>query len=562
MTSEKKIKFKLLEENIPKESGLYDYLANKKETMSLDRASNIYKKKQNKVPEIRKVNKGKFPLPMLILPPIILSEGTVKRVIPPLGLAYIAGELKSENIPYEILDCVVEGPENEEPLPNKNWSYGLPLDKIKSRIEKTMPDVVFLSIVYSSDLPSLYKVAELVKEIDNQIIVVAGGIHSSIYPNEVFEEANENGIIIDYIIRGEGEKRAVEFLNNLNDGFVDTNSDGLCGITESHMFINHQIEVIENLDKMPFPDYTQLPMEKYFSFNVPFSPFPRGKRVMQVYTSRGCPVGCTFCASTNFNKKFRSRSPDNIIDEIKLYKKLFNIDEIQFADDNLTFDRKRSIELFTKLKELNLQWCTPNGIMINTLNKDLIDLMIDSGMYQITLSIDSGSEKVLKEEHRKPVDLSKVPDLAEYLGKRNILVHATLVVGMPNETVKDIKDGFKFVENIYLNSIGVFIAQALPGSELYEKVYQGRDKEKKVARHIDTARALHKVSTIKTEILEKLIADFLYKINKKLKKRDPVAWLEKYSKHKDRLSLITIGSAAPNSDGIIQAAEPAPNELF
>ena len=102
----------------------------------------------------------------------------------------------------------------------------------------------------------------------------------------------------------------------------------------------------------------------------------------------------------------------------------------------------------------------------------------------------------------------------------------------------------------------------MPGSELYEKVYQGRDSEKKMARHIDTARALHKVSPIDTPVLEKLISDFLYQVNKKLKARDPLSWQKKYEKHKDRLSKITIGSAAPNSDGIIKAAEPAPNELF
>ena len=71
----------------------------------------------------------------------------------------------------------------------------------------------------------------------------------------------------------------------------------------------------------------------------------------------------------------------------------------------------------------------------------------------------------------------------------------------------------------------------MPGSELYEKVYQGRDKEK-MARHIDTARALHKVSPIDTPVLEKLIADF-HQVNKKLKARDPLS-AKKYEKHKDR----------------------------
>ena len=108
-----KIKYRLLDENIPKSSGLYSYLANKKETTSLSNAATIFKRLNKFIP-LKKRSENRFPLPMLILPPIILSEGTVKRVIPPLGLAYIAGTLKEHDINYEILDCVVEGPDNEE----------------------------------------------------------------------------------------------------------------------------------------------------------------------------------------------------------------------------------------------------------------------------------------------------------------------------------------------------------------------------------------------------------------------------------------------------------------
>ena len=110
--SEKKIKYKLLDENIPKTSELYDYLSNKRETTSLDNAKTMFQKKKDLIPIVKR-SSSRFPLPMLILPPIILSEGTVKRVIPPLGLAYMAGTLKDKKIPYEILDCVVEGPEHE-----------------------------------------------------------------------------------------------------------------------------------------------------------------------------------------------------------------------------------------------------------------------------------------------------------------------------------------------------------------------------------------------------------------------------------------------------------------
>ena len=553
------IKYKDLEKNIPKDNELYDYLSNKNETMLKIEVANANAKNLKKY---RCAYKD-FPKPLLIMPPITLSEGTVKRVIPPLGLAYIGGMLKREGIKYNILDCVVEGIKTEKKISNGMWVYGLDDLSIKKKIKQYKPDIVALSIVYSSDLYMLYKVAKIIKSVDKHIVVVAGGIHCTIYPREVLNESIYNKEpLIDFIIRGEGEYRFVDFLNNISKGIIDINADGLCGYYNGKIFINNQRATIENLDNLPLPDYESLPMEKYFQFNVPFSPFPRGKRVMQVYTSRGCPIGCTFCASTNFNKKYRSRSPESVISEIKYYIDNYNIDEIQFADDNLTFSKKRSIKLFSLLEDLNIQWCTPNGIMINSLTKGVIDQMIQSGLYQITMSIDSGSKRVLEEDHRKPVNLQRVPDFVNYLKSKNVLIHGTLVIGMPSETLEEIDEGFEYVFGVNLDSVGVFIAQALPGSELYEKTIQNTGMSRAGGRLIDTAQSLHTISNIPKDILEKKIADFIYKYNQIVKYRDPVAWESKYSAHKGRLAHITIGNAAPNTDGIRQANQPTPNETF
>jgi len=556
------IKYKDLDENIPKDSELYDYLSHKNETMD--------QSNHERSTDIRKQNLKRYsssynspPKSLLIMPPITLSAGTVKRVIPPLGLAYIGGVMEKEGLEFEILDCVVEGLDVEKEISYGMWIYGIDNLTIENRIREYNPDVVAISILYSSDLKSLYNIARIAKKVNNNIVVVAGGIHCTIYPREVLQESNNNGApIIDFVIRGEGEYRFIEFLKNINIGLIDINSDGLCGYYNGQRFINNQIARIEDLDALPFPAYHKLPMEKYFQFNIPFSPFPRGTRVMQIYTSRGCPIGCTFCASTNFNKKYIARNPENIVNEIQHYIDKYNIDEIQFADDNLTFSKSRSLELFRLLKKLNIQWCTPNGIMINTLTDELLKSMFLSGLYQITLSIDSGSEKVLKEDHRKPVKLGSIPDLINCLKENKILIHGTVVIGMPNETIEDIEDGLRFISDLELDSVGIFIAQALPGSELYETAVQSMLMTRLSGRVIDTAKSVHTLSKIPKDVLEKKIHDFLYRYNKIIKARDPEKWNIKYGLHKDRLPFITIGKATPNSDGIIKASQPTPNEIL
>ncbi|WP_299491116.1 Sden_1168 family B12-binding radical SAM P-methyltransferase [uncultured Shewanella sp.] len=538
-----------LEKNIPQKSALREYLGTKDETSSTpcSRKAPKYQSLGSKSNKALSV--------LLVLPPMCMYEGAVKRLIPPLGLCYIAANLLKFNHKVDILDCIVEGYNTETLIAPKIYRLGITETEFAARIKNSEHDVICFSMIYSSDIDNLYQYAKIVKQVASEKIVVAGGMHASIYPERFIKDAGyyNDKPIIDFVIRGEGEFRLIELIKDLQQGRVNVHSDGLVGWSEDELFINPQYEQIQDLDDLPFPAYHKLPLEKYFHHNVPFSPYPRGNRVMQIYTSRGCPIGCTFCSSTNFNKAYRGRSVENVIEEIKYYQKKYGIDEIQFADDNLTFDKKRSIALFNELEKLNIKWCTPNGIMLNTLDEQVLDAMIRSGLYQITLSLDSGNADTLKEKHRKPVKLQRVPILMDYLQKREILMHGTLVVGMPGETIEEIEKGFKYVEKLPFNSINVFIAQALPGSELFEVSLQNGSISYEGSLYIDTAQSTLKLTDIDGSTLERIVEAFLDDYNQKIYQRDPVAWKKKYKEHQARMSTICIGKASANTASIIKA---------
>jgi anaerobic magnesium-protoporphyrin IX monomethyl ester cyclase len=391
--------------------------------------------------------------------------------------------------------------------------------------------------------------------VNPETIVIAGGMHASIYTQRFLEDSMTGRPLVDFVIRGEAEIRLPAFLRNLELGRIDLHQDGLAGWWNGRIFINPQYEQITNLNSLPLPAYHKVPLEKYFAHNVPFSPYPRGKRVMQLYTSRGCPVGCTFCASTNFMKAYRARSVDNVISEIQYYRQQYGIDEIQFADDNLTFDRKRAMELFEKMVPLNVPWCTPNGTMVNTLDRPLLERMIDSGLYQITLSVDSGNAKTLRHKHRKPVDLTRLPDLMAYLDSRNVLMHGTVVVGMPGESEEDIEEGFRFIEGLPFHSINVFIAQAIPGSELFERSIASGTITYEAALHIDTARSTLHLSSINAQRLEQLVEQFLERYNRQIRERAPTAWERKYGLYKERMQSICVGTPSANTSKIFHATD-------
>ena len=275
----------------------------------------------------------------LVSPAITIPKGMAKRCIPPLGLSYIAAYLEKKSIDVQMFDCVVEGYNHEVYSEGDLMTYGMPVEKAAKTILKQNPDIIGMSVLFSTDLDNLFKLSLAIKSISPKVIIVVGGLHPTIYPMDIFNICKDNNkSCIDFIIRGEGEKRLYELISDLKMKRVNTNMDGLCGYINNNIFINNQFDTIADLDSIPFPAYHLLPMDKYFSINVPFSPVPKGKRVIQILTTRGCPIGCSFCSSTNMYKKYRMRSVNNVIDEILFFKEKYAIDEVQFADDNIFFN--------------------------------------------------------------------------------------------------------------------------------------------------------------------------------------------------------------------------------
>jgi len=464
---------------------------------------------------------------LLVYPPLTIPQYMQKRCMPPLGLAYIASALEDDGVDVDIIDCCVEGYETES-VAFGLLTYGLDSSAFRNRISGSSPDVVGFSVPFSSSVKIVCSMASVVKGIYPNSVVVVGGLHPTLYPEDIFELAGDS---VDWVIRGEGEHRFVEFVGLLKTGQLSKRFDGLVGRSGSVETYSGKRNRIIDLDQLGYPAYHLLPMEKYFNINVPFSPVPKGDRVLPILASRGCPIGCSFCASTNMWSSHIVRSASNVIDEVKQWVDVYGIDEIQFADDNLTLNKKHFRELVSDIGELGIFWCTPNGVMINSLCPDLISEMADSGMYQITLSVDSGSILTLRDLHHKPVDLDRVPSLIEAADKAGVFTHGTLVVGMPGESIESIKDSLNFVlSEFHFTSIAAFVASPIPGSMLYQEVLdKGYIRSKHDAWDTDTTRMGFN-SDIDPDDLVDLIMGFQDAFAKKARQRNPEFYDRKYDK--------------------------------
>lgn len=400
---------------------------------------------------------------LLVLPPSTLYPGDVHFAAFPLGIGYLAAILERDGHEVNVLDSVIE---DQTVKRNRNGTFhvGLSWGTIERTIREISPDMLGISCSYSVDFKNARKIAEIAKKI-SRIPVVIGGAHSSALPHETLKDAN-----IDYVAIGEGEDTLSLLLKRIEDGKKPSGIDGLGYKQNGEAIVQPKKRYIERLDELPLPARHLFPMNKYIhnrrvhGFQLKRTPYTT------MITSRGCPNRCVFCTiHTIWGRKWRFRDPMKVVDEIEHLVKEYGIEEIHFEDDNISLSKARMARICDEIinRKLDISWATPNGISVNTLDRDLILKMKRSGCYRLFLAIESGNQFVLDHVVKKGLSLEKVKRVNRILKEVDIEVNGCFVIGLPGETRKDIQDTIDFARSLNLDSVTFSIATPYPGSELY-----------------------------------------------------------------------------------------------
>jgi anaerobic magnesium-protoporphyrin IX monomethyl ester cyclase len=407
---------------------------------------------------------------LLLFPPAYtIKSARDINPLPPIGIGMLASILEKNNYQVGILDCLVRGwDQEEETLANKDIvRVGMTDDQIEEYIKEFKPDVVGVSCMFSVQHKVYPQIFAAIKSANANIITVAGGAHVTVCSKEVLEDPN-----CDYVISGESEESLVDFLEVLQGRKTFESVDGLGWVKENTDYvINPKLKWIEDLDSLPFPAYHLIGLEQYFGLESSHG-IRHEKEYAPIVTSRGCPAKCTFCSANKmFGYKFRTRSAQNVLDELWFLKKTYGIKEIMFEDDNVTASRKHCTELFQMMidQKIDLRWDTPNGVGMWTLTDDIIDLMKEAGCVKINFPIESGDQEILKNVIKKPLDLKRTKNLFKRCQDIGLDYGTFLVVGMPGEKIEDIWTSFKFCAEVGSYSPHVSVATPYPGTELYEQ---------------------------------------------------------------------------------------------
>jgi len=378
-------------------------------------------------------------------------------LVPPVGLGYLATSLRNNGHEASIIDCT---------LNKVNYN------SFRNYINSFKPDAVAFQ-VFSSDLPVVQEYINIIKKIDKNIITIAGGPHVSAVPYDSIKFFKG----LDYGFVGEAELGVVKLLECIKNKKELSLVPGLVYKDNDKITVNPSY-FERDLDKLGFPAWDLLDPRKYPE--TPQGGFAKAFPIALIQSTRGCPYNCTFCSGAKVNgKMLRYRSVEHVIKELKMLKEKYGVKEFHMIDDNFTLNKDYVTKFCNALlrEKLNLFWATPNGIRLDTLDRNVLKLMKKAGCYAVSVGIESGSDRVLK-LMKKHLDTKNIREKIGLIHEVGLRVTGLFILGYPDETVKEIKKTAKFARKLKIDraQFGCFLP--LPGTEIYYELVRRKEIKK------------------------------------------------------------------------------------
>ena len=421
----------------------------------------------------------------LINPPNRVPEkwawGHAANVFQPLGLGYIASLLEKHGYRVSIIDALGLGWRNIHKIDRGYLYAGLSFEGIAEKLGNENPDLIGISIPFSSQAKVVFELAAFIKSNNKNSLIVLGGPHVSVRPEECL--CSEG---VDLVVVGEGEYTMLELSEALVNKKDIQHVRGIIYKKDGKFINTGKRDFISVLDALPFPARHLLPMEEYFNA----AKAGRTSRHMNgkwssIITSRGCPFDCVFCCiALSMGKKWRSRSPENVLGELKTLKEEYKIKCMDFEDDNLTLDLKRAETIFDMMitSKLNIEWETPNGVRADRLSEEMLRKMKKAGCRRLYISPESGDQRIVNEVIGKKLDLDDVRRVVKLCRKIGIKVTCSFIIGLIGETRENLAKTIEFsreLKRLGADRFGFAIATPYYGTYLcqqaLEKGYLSKD---------------------------------------------------------------------------------------
>ena len=349
----------------------------------------------------------------------------------PLGLGYLVSSLRQEfgheHIEFKIVDRQIE-----------------------EQIKTFKPHIVGITSV-SQNYNRAIEYARVAKKYS--LPVVIGGVHISALPSTLTSD-------MDVGVIGEGEDTIVELFDLFakKGSFDRKELAKIEGVVfrdaEKRIIITEPRKAIEPLDRIPFPSRDL--------FNI--------KQSTYMFTSRGCPYRCTFCASCRFWGRVRFFSAEYVVKEIKELINKYNVKKITFWDDLFVANKERLKKMLVLMKKEGILGKVRFGCNIrsNLVADDLISLIKKMNVKSVGMGLESGSPNSLKYLKGDNICINDHINAINTLRKFGIKLHTGFIIGSPKEAREDILQTLAFIKENKIKRFNIYVLTPYPGTPVWE----------------------------------------------------------------------------------------------
>jgi len=372
---------------------------------------------------------------------------------PPLGTLYAASYLRQHGYEVALFDAMLAESEAE---------WGQALNKHQPKI----------AILYEDNFNYLSKMCLLrMREAARTMITMAKARGCTVILCGADATDHAEAYLsygADYVLLGEGEETLVELLDNLT-GKMDGAPDDIPGLAFRDGELVRQTPRrpdIHQLDSLPFPAWDLVDVPRYRTIWLE----KHGYFSMNMVTTRGCPFHCNWCAKPIWGQRYNSRSPENVVAEMKWLKETYAPDHIWFADDILGL-KPGWLPRFgerIEMEDARIPFkCLSRADLLARPGE--VDALRKAGARTVWVGAESGSQKIL-DAMDKGTSIEQIYDAARLLQQAGIEVGFFLQFGYPSETWEDIRKTLKMVRDCSPDDIGISVSYPLPGTKFFERV--------------------------------------------------------------------------------------------
>jgi anaerobic magnesium-protoporphyrin IX monomethyl ester cyclase len=378
---------------------------------------------------------------------------------PPLGTLYAAGLLKEKGYRVALFDTM----------------FARDPQELVPELEKYRPDCFVIyddgfnyltKMCLTNMREAAFKMIKLAKKRGCLVLV------SSSDSTDHYEEYLNEGA--DFILIGEAEMTLLELVTAIDQDKKDFSSiQGLAFRQGEQLIKTGKRIVIRELDDLPFPDWDSLNIEPYRQSWLKHA----GYFSLNMASTRGCPYKCNWCAKPIYGNRYNTRSPGQVIKELKWLQQKFNFDHIWFCDDIFGL-RPGWVQEFSDLVvKADLRFSFKIQCRADLLlQENYVAALARAGCTNIWMGAESGSQKIL-DAMDKGTKISQIYEATRLLKKHGIHPSFFIQFGYPGETKKDIDLTIGMINDLLPYEIGISVSYPLPGTVFYERV-KGELKDK------------------------------------------------------------------------------------